>query len=158
MNQNTQPLAPVEQSLLKYVETMRDTLIAAAAEANQDQTADRCLAMGAHCNHLIDAYIGLLPTAQLFSAAGFPRLAERLTELIAETQRSSSLWFTAVARARQNVPGPSAVELAQHAQQDRYKAQREAPQAQFAAWQKLHDEQQAAFDAQNTRWSENFNK
>ena len=167
MNQTPHPLAPVEHSLLEHVETMRTKLVAAAAEANKDQTADRCVAMGAHCNHVIDAYIGLLPTAQLFSAAGLPRLAQRLAELIGETQNSSSSWFAAAVRAWQNEAphaaaapaapaGPSAAELARRSQQERYDTQRAAQQAQFAAWQKLHDEQQAAFDVQNKRWSENF--
>jgi hypothetical protein len=105
----------------------------------------------------------LLPTAQLFSAAGLPRLAVRLAEVIAEAQNSSNLWSAAVANALKNAAasapaGPSAAELAQRAQQDRYAAMRAAQQAQFDAWQTAHARQQAAFDAQNARWSENFNK
>jgi hypothetical protein len=164
VNEHQQALAPIEQSLLQHVETLRNTLVAGATEANKDQTAERCLAMTAHCHHNLDAYIGLLPTAQLFSAAGLPRLAVRLAEVIAEAQNSSNLWSAAVANAllknaAASAPaGPSAAELAQRAQQDRYAAMREAQQAQFDAWQAAHARQQAAFDAQNARWSENFNK
>jgi hypothetical protein len=161
VNQNSQPLAPAEQSLLSYVETMRNGLNAAAVEARKNQTADECVSMGAHCNHVVDAYIGLLPTAQVFSAAGLPRLGQRLAEVIVEAQNSSRLWFAAVVRSWKNPPpppGPSAAELAQRAQQERHDAKRAAQQAQFAAWQTLHDEQQAAFDAQNKRWSESHNK
>ena len=168
MNQSSPPLATIEQSLVNHIDALHEKLVAAAAEASKNQSPDQCVAMIAHCSHTIEAFIGLQPTARLFSAAGLPRFGERLMVLITEMQNGSLSWSAALVSAMKNQPahsaaapaaaGPSAAEIAQQAQQERFRIAREAQQAQFAAWQKMHDDQQRMFDEQNKRWSEAFNK
>jgi hypothetical protein len=170
-------LAAIEQSLLAHVEALDQALIDAAQEAGDDASGDECLRMGTYHNHVLSCYVGLLPTAQLLSEAGLTKLAARLSALIAETRESSMTWFVAVAKswndhlpkpaapapaapAAPSVPAaPSAGEIALQQQQARFQEMerlRAAKQAQFDAWKKLHDEQQAFFDKQNADWAARF--